>query len=209
MRKLDEIAISCGTDKNSQCHNYTPYYELFFEPIRNKVMNVLEAGVYHGDSLRMWREYFPNAIIYGADIENCSQHDEDRISTLIMDQSSATALTIGKARLPFMDIIVDDGSHQSADQILTLEQLWPHLNSGGFYVIEDTLCGWFDQWVKGRSVIDRVKDIIGEVDMNGKVDQNFLCSNKRQEREKYNLTIFERETEFIFKSCGLVIIKKL
>lgn len=209
MRTLDEIAISTGTDKNSLCHNYSPYYSIFFNPLRDQKLNILEVGIYHGDSLRLWEEFFPNAMIYGADIEDCRQHETDRIKTFIMDQSSPTSLITVLTKLPQLDIIICDGSHQSADDILTFETLWPHLNSGGYFVIEDTLCGWFDQWAKNVSIIERVQLMIGEVDMNGKVDQNYLCSNKRSEREKYHLTIFEREIEFVFKSCGLVIVKKL
>ena len=210
-KTLDQIAIECGTDKNSQCHAYTKYYEFFFEPIRFKELNVLEVGIYNGDSLRMWREYFPNAMIYGADIQDSSRYNEERIKTFICDQSSKTALMIARAQLPFMSLIVEDGSHQSKDQILTFEMLWSLLSPGGFYVIEDTLCDSFSQWNGGEPTptLNRVRQMIGEVDMNGKVDQNFLCSNKRQEREKYQLTEFEHEIEFVFKSCGLVIIKKL
>jgi len=210
MRSLDEIAIATGTDKNSQCHNYTPYYKLFFEPMRHLPIKVLEVGIYHGDSLRLWKEYFPNATIYGVDIEDCSQHNEDRIITDITDQSSGYSLSMFKARFPSMDIIIDDGSHQCKDQILTFEKLWSSLNSGGFYVCEDLLCSYFGQWSKdGVSMISRVKQMVDEVNMGGKVNQNWLCSNKVNEREKYSLNAFEREIEFVFNSCGLVIVKKL
>lgn len=209
MKSLDEIAISTGTDKNSNCHNYSPYYSIFFDPIRSRTLNLLEVGIYNGDSLRLWREFFPNAMIYGGDIVDCSKHNEERIKTLIMDQSSQQSLLSVRTQLPFMDIIILDGSHQSSDDILSFETLWAHLNSGGYFVIEDTLCGHFSQWVKDRSIIDRVSQMLYETDMGGKVDQNYLCSNKRNERAKYELNQFEQQIEFVFKSCGLVIVKKL
>lgn len=211
MRTLDDIAISTGTDKNYKCHNYTPYYSLFFEPIRNKTLNVMEIGIYHGDSLRLWKEYFPHAIIYGVDIIDCSEHKEERIKTFVFDQSQAFSLTALKVRLPSMDIIIDDASHQSADQILSFESLWPFLNSGGFYVCEDLLCSYFYQWAPGDKMTNRIKQMVDEVNMGGKVDQNQLCSNKGKERNKYFhlLNQFEREIEFVFNSCGLVIVKKL
>ena len=37
-----------------------------------------------------------------------------------------------------MDLIVDDGSHKSSDQIKTLELLREKLNPGGIYILEDT-----------------------------------------------------------------------
>jgi hypothetical protein len=36
-----------------------------------------------------------------------------------------------------LDLIVDDGSHVNGDQITTFKTLFPHLNPGGYYVIED------------------------------------------------------------------------
>lgn len=209
IKSLDQIAIETGTDKNSKCHAYSQYYSLFFEPIRFKELNLLEVGVYHGDSLRLWREYFPNAMILGADIVDSSKHDEERIKTIIMDQSSGASLNLFKAAHEYQDIIILDGSHKSYDDILSFEVLWSHLKPGGFFVIEDLLCGYFSTWKGDRSIIDRVKQMVDEVNMTGKVDQNYLCSNKREERLKYNLDQFESEIEFIFVSCGLVIIKKL
>lgn len=37
---------------------------------------------------------------------------------------------------PF-DIVIDDGSHQPAHQILSFETIWPMVNPSGYYVIED------------------------------------------------------------------------
>lgn len=36
-----------------------------------------------------------------------------------------------------MDVIIDDGSHASADQQMTLAELFPLLADGGWYFIED------------------------------------------------------------------------
>lgn len=210
METLDQIAIRTGTDKNSNCHNYCNYYEQFFAPLRDQPIKLLELGVYHGDSLRMWSEYFVNGLIYGADIEVMHQHDDSRIKTYLVDELDILSLVHLKGQIPLMDIIVNDASHLSRGMILSFEHLFPHLKPGGYFVLEDLLCDGFDQWRQGSpSVLGYVKKLLDDVQMGGKIDQNWLCSNKKQERLKYDLTYWEHEIEWVFNSCGLVIIKKL
>jgi hypothetical protein len=36
-----------------------------------------------------------------------------------------------------IDIVIDDGSHKFYDQIFTFKILFPRLNAGGIYIIED------------------------------------------------------------------------
>ena len=40
-------------------------------------------------------------------------------------------------QVPRLDIIVDDGSHKTYQQIATFEALLPHLRPGGVYLCED------------------------------------------------------------------------
>lgn len=210
MRTLDEIAISTGTDKNSNCHNYCGYYSMFFEHLRHEPIKLLELGVYHGDSLRMWAQYFDKGLIYGADIEDMTEHDDGRIKTYLVDELDIISLIHLREQIPPMDIILNDASHQSQGIVLSFETLFKHLNPGGYFVLEDMLCDYFGQWRNGHpSTIEYVKNLLNDVQMGGKIDQNWLCSNKIKERVKYDLTYFEHEIEWVFNSCGLVIIKKL
>ena len=47
---------------------YCDIYEKYFNERRHKVTKFI-IGVKDGASLRMWKEYFPNAMIYGVDID--------------------------------------------------------------------------------------------------------------------------------------------
>lgn len=209
---LDEIAIKCGTDKSSRGHAYCQYYDMFFSPIRNEHNNLLEIGIDKGDSIKMWQEYFQHSRIYGIDIRGDYDYLLDhRTSTHIVDQSNRGALIIFASQFPdgHFNIIIDDGSHQSADMILSFETLFPYLASGGYYIIEDLLCDYDSRWNKGVSVLDRIKQMVGEVNMNGSIPNDQICANKKEAAKKYYCTYFEKHIEWIFSACGIVIIKKI
>ena len=135
---LDEIGLKYGTDKASSHHNYLNFYESFMAGYRDRPITLLEIGVYQGASLRTWREYFSKAKIVGVDIQvNCLQFEADRIKIELADQSNLEHLAmLAVAHGPF-DVIVEDGSHFWEHQVTTLRGLFPHLKSGGVYVVED------------------------------------------------------------------------
>jgi len=130
---LNDLALKHGTDKASNCHNYTRWYEQLFAPRKNDHLCLIEVGVWEGASLRMWREYFPNATITGVDKHDRGIQVKD-VNVVISDQDSPTlAATLN----PPFDIVIDDASHINALTITTFKNLFPHVISGGMYVIED------------------------------------------------------------------------
>ena len=135
-------------------HTYTPKYELLLKDIRLNVTSMLEIGIGNvglmsgiidnyspGCSLRMWRDYFPNAKIYGCDIVSSVLFQEDRIKTFYVDQSdpkSLKNLVTSISEFPYMDVILDDGSHQKDHQEISFQNLWSFVKpKGGIYIIED------------------------------------------------------------------------
>lgn len=138
--KLDELALRHGTDKSSAHHNYTPIYDDLFWLRRYDHLTLLELGVFTGDSIRMWAEYFPNGKIIGVD------KDLDQFAgvcpanvELLADDQANPDLThfLDRFRGP-LDIIIDDASHLSSLTIKSFELLFPILAPGGYYVVEDT-----------------------------------------------------------------------
>ena len=212
MRTLDAIAMEMGTDKSSNGHSYCQYYDMIFDPLRFKQNNLLEIGIDKGDSLRMWKEYLPHSIIHGIDIRGSYEYLEELggIKTHIVDQSNKGELIVfAEQHLNYFNIIIDDGSHQSADMVLTLETLFPYLKSGGYYIIEDLLCDYDSRWNKGVSIIERIKQMISEVNMGGKIPNDHICANKKEAVKKYDAGYFEKNIEWTFNACGTTIIKKL
>jgi len=136
MLTLDEIGLKYLPSKIQ--HNYLEIMDFHFSPLREKARKVLEIGVQTDRSVKMWEEYFPNAEIYGLDIEpECKEVEKGRVKIIIGDQSSINALS----KIPDnLDIIIDDGSHVESHVITSLNYLYKSkLRIGGIYAIEDML----------------------------------------------------------------------
>mgnify|MGYP000120825753 FL=1 len=116
MQTLDEIGFKYRPSKIQ--HNYLPLMDLHLSPTRLEVKKVLEIGVQTDRSVKMWEEYFPNAEIYGLDIDkSCKEYEKGRIKIIIGDQNSQACLE----KLPNdFDIIIDDGSHIEKHVIFSL-----------------------------------------------------------------------------------------
>lgn len=213
MRTLDEIAIECGTDKSSKGHNYCQYYDMFFSNMREWPNNLLEIGIDKGDSIKMWQEYFPITAIHGIDIRGDYEYLYDgRTLTHIVDQSNKGELILFAEQYPnYFNIVIDDGSHQSADMVLTFETLFPYLRSGGYYIIEDLLCNYDERWraIGEFGIIDRIKNMVDEVNMDGAIPNSHICANKQEAVKKYDAGYFHKNIEWTFNACGTTIIKKI
>src|SRR6185503_6963495 len=73
------------------------------------------------------------------DLTDFSQHNNERFISFVCDQSKRDELRAVAAKLDpgSLDVIIDDGSHASFDQQLTLCEFFPLLAEGGWYFIED------------------------------------------------------------------------
>lgn len=144
-------------------HTYTPVYDKLLHD--KKVTNFLEIGIGNvplmgfcgpdyrpGASLRMWRDYFPEATIYGCDIERSVLFEEDRIKTFWVDQSSTHELETCVPDIQY-DVILDDGSHIFEHMKTSFDALWPRVAPGGFYIIEDTNTWMFEDFKKWGPVM--------------------------------------------------------
>jgi hypothetical protein len=137
---------------------WTHYFEAYhrhFQSFIGKDVHVLEVGVYSGGSLEMWREYFgPKCHLYGIDIrEECKALEDESTKIFIGDQASHAFWANFRREVPKLDILIDDGGHQPEQQIVTLEEMLPHLRPGGVYVCEDIQgeLNKFGAYVRGLS----------------------------------------------------------
>jgi len=123
-------------------HDYLRHYETHLGQIRTTVRNVLEIGVQTDSSLLMWEEFFPNATIWGIDIDpECAEFSGGRRQVRIGNQSDEDFLRAVAAEVldhGGVDVVIDDGSHRVNHQLISFEVLFPLMNSHGIYVVEDT-----------------------------------------------------------------------
>jgi predicted O-methyltransferase YrrM len=131
------LAEKWGTDKcPAILHSYTPFYHRLLG--RRTVRRVLELGILNGASLRMWRDYLPEARIFGLEINPEVLFQEERIRTMQCDASNRDELKAAAEEFGGnFDLIVDDASHEPAHQVLAAQTLLEFLAPGGIYVIED------------------------------------------------------------------------
>jgi methyltransferase family protein len=119
--------------------HYFDAYHRHFAKFVNRDVHILEIGVFGGGSLEMWRNYFgPNCHVYGVDIEPvCKTYEQERTKIFIGDQADPSFWKSFRAQVPTLDIVLDDGGHETEQQVVTLEALLPHLRPGGVYLCED------------------------------------------------------------------------
>jgi SAM-dependent methyltransferase len=163
--KLCRIMAKYGSDKSGD-HTYTVVYGSLLGARRERVKRVFELGLgttdasipanmgTHGKpgaSLRGWREYFPHAEVFGADIDLKVLFEEDRIRTYQCDQTDLDSITrmwsATALQEPF-DLIIDDGLHTFEANQLLLEASINRLNDGGLYVVEDVSHRALTRWAE-------------------------------------------------------------
>lgn len=143
--ELSRLADHYKTDKGNVLHKYTDVYEYFFLPKKNEAKKIFEIGVAEGASLKMLRDYFPHAVIYGIDIKDTSHLNSDRLKTFLADQSDRKQLQkFIDAYGSDFDIIIDDGGHTMQQQQVSLGFLFKHAKKGGYYILEDVHTSIYD-----------------------------------------------------------------
>ena len=132
---LTEIGDFFKTDKASD-HKFTYFYEEKLKHLREHDVNLFEIGIYHGASLKTWKNYFHNGNIFAIDIENLKKYEEDRVSIEQCDQTDHLKINTIFPNTKF-DIIIDDGGHSMFQQQFSLISVFNRLKKGGLYILED------------------------------------------------------------------------
>ena len=122
-----------------QAHGYSKFYEDIFYPIKNEVLNIIEIGSFYGNASAALFFYFNKSKIYGADINpDMFRYKADRVESLYIDSNSLSSIKneLINKKIKF-DIIIEDASHMLKDQIISLFYLFPILNNGGYFIVEE------------------------------------------------------------------------
>ena len=117
-------------------HAYHLFYDDELKHMRDDEFNMLEIGYGNGESFPAWLEYFPKASVDCIDISPENVQKVDRGEVFCVDQSDESKLK-KFARNKKYRFIIDDGSHIPHHQVMSFYALFPKLEYGGVYIIED------------------------------------------------------------------------
>ena len=150
LKSLKKIFDHNQCDKGPLKHHYNNVYDKYFIPFVNsnpkRLISILEVGVYNGNSIRCWIDYFSLENIeriVGIDIfervpreevyARFSEQEREKIQLIQAD--STEHVDLGEAQF---DYIIDDGCHTPETNEKTFRNLIPYLkNQTGIYFIED------------------------------------------------------------------------
>lgn len=154
--KNNHTSDKWGTDGNT--HSYLTIYDKIFNRLKDNDNKILEIGIYKGDSLNLWSEYFTKSEIYGVDCL-LSQIDVDlhdniniiEVPDAYNNETIRILNDIGK-----FDVIIDDGSHRVEHQKYVIENYCNLLTDNGILIIEDAVC-----WIDNDYKIDNINMLMG------------------------------------------------
>ena len=167
---LEQIVDNSRTDKNT-VHSYLPLYQNLLISKKETAKNVLEVGIYHGGSIKLWSDFFTNATVYGLDIMNINNVWEGiKNKENIILHTSSDAYNDNFFITQFInknikcDFMLDDGPHtlQSMKQFIKLySQI---MSDDGILIIEDVQSwDWID--ILKNEVPEHLKQFIKIYDL--------------------------------------------
>lgn len=150
-------------------HHYFSIYDSYFGPWRGKPVRFLEIGVAKGGSLDIWRKFFgDDAVIFGIDIDpKCAEFNGKSGQVRIGSQADVDFLASVVAEMGGVDLVLDDGSHNSHHIRTTFQTLFPMMSVGGTYMIEDLHAAYWSDFAggyrKASSFIEDIKTMIDDM----------------------------------------------
>ena len=167
---LERLIDNSRSDKNT-IHSYLPLYEKLLTSKKETAKRVLEVGIWRGGSIKLWKDFFTNAVVYGVDIidintvwseiknnrgivlhTSTNAYDNDFVTTNFLNQNIK------------FDFLLDDGPHtlESMKQFIRLySQL---MADDGILIIEDVQA-W--EWIEvlKNEVPEHLKEFVNVYDL--------------------------------------------
>ena len=150
-KSLDYLFHEYGSDKANifkpnqhQGHGFSIYYEKKLEKYKNRNINILEIGSYAGASAAAFTKYLPKSKVYCFDvnISNFKYKSENiNVYGIDINNQKKVVKTLNKLfseqNFTQFDLIIDDGSHNLSDILVSLNFFFKYVKNKGMYIIED------------------------------------------------------------------------
>ena len=158
---LSELVDNNTTDKNTG-HSYLDLYQSLLFSKKESAKHVLEIGIGEwpgrksGGSIKLWRDFFTNATVYGLDINHIDTVMDDlRNDSRVVLHTSTNAYNETFFYENFVnknikcDFMLDDGPH-TLDSMKIFIQLYSQImTEDGILIIEDVQSmDWIDELTK-------------------------------------------------------------
>ena len=122
---------------------YTSFFTLLFSSLRDKKINIAEIGIEKNGSIKLWREYFKRASIYGfefdkkkIEIAKSQKLKKTNFYEINVQDKNSIYSAFNKTKIKY-DIIIDDSTHLFDDQIRVIKNSFKFLKTNGIMIIED------------------------------------------------------------------------
>jgi len=207
-KSLRELAERHGTDKAPAEHDFVAVYDALFGDIRFDAFKLLEIGVYLGRSHNMWLDWLPHASIFGIDVEaKVKKYEKARLTIDVVDQGNREQLLVYAREKGPWKVVIDDGGHMSSQQISTFEVLWDYVEPAGYYVVEDTHCSYWKEFVDTEESLMAYMLKLTDHVCTAPHYEGYVAGIAHR-RAKEPLTKLQDEIEYVTFRPGILVLKK-
>lgn len=154
--KKDLYISSLSFEKES--NYYKSFYDILFFPFKYKKINFGEIGIYKNSSMKMWREYFSKANLYGWDydknlIEKAKKDNLPNTSYDYIDVTNENLIceAFEKCKCKF-DILIDDSDHSFWSRIRVIRNAQKYLNPGGLLILRGSFLDDIETYIEEINV---------------------------------------------------------
>jgi hypothetical protein len=164
MKNIEDLVVAWEKSPypSIKTSSYFPIYSKVFEHLRNKECTFIETGVLAGGSLFMWRKWLgEKARIIGIDLNpDAKKWEEHGFEIYIGDQGDGSFWRKLLPKIGQIDAFLDDGGHQSFQQITTISELLSHINNDCVVALEDTYTSFMNDFKShgNNSFLEYAKD---------------------------------------------------
>lgn len=191
-------SLACYRNSPYMSYKHSTYFDVYdrlFGPYAGKKITFIEVGVLNGGSLFMWREFFgKDARIVGIDLNPAAKKwEKDGFEIFIGSQSDRSFWKKVLAEVGEVDVLLDDGGHTFEQQIITVEEVLPHVRDGGLILVEDTHTSYMKEFggPSRYSFVEYAKNIVDGI------NHRFAgIKGKREEKQIFSVSFFDSFVAF-------------